>query len=319
MDQKHLIFLMLLGVLFGMLLSGCTSAAPQKTAAAASGKMVIATTFYPLYDLAQKVAGPDAEVFSIVPAGIEPHGFEPTPKEIARVSEATAYILLGTSFAPFEEKIVYGLPSSVSVIVAGKGVPLLIAGDEHDAGDEEGNSGNDPRDTGPYDPHIWLSPVRAQIMVENIKTGLVLANPSGAGTYERNADTLNYELRVLDEEFRQGLSSCRRDVILVNHDAFSYLADAYGFSLVSISGIEPEGEPSPGELRDLIDAAQEHGIRYIFSQPRADSRVTDTLAREIGAETLLLNPLEGAADASQDYFSLMRQNLKNLRKALECS
>ena len=296
-----------------LVLSGCTPSG-EKTTVTTADKMVVATTFYPLYDLTQKIAGPDAEVYTLVPMNTEPHDFEPTPKEIARVHKASLYVALGASFAEFEEELIETLPSSVSVVIASKNVPLLIAEEEDNFEQEEKEE-----EHGLYDPHIWLSPKNAQIMAKNIKDVLVQKDPIRAATYEKNADDLLFNLAILDEEFRQQLSECRRDVILVNHNAFSYLAEEYGFRTVSVSGLEPEVEPSPGQIKALIDAANEHGIRYLFAEELVDSRVANTIAREVGAQVLVLSPVEGITDDDQDYFSLMRQNLNNLKRALECS
>ena len=126
------------------------------------------------------------------------------------------------------------------------------------------------------------------------------------------------QLKLLDAEFKEGLAECRKRIVLVNHNAFAYLAMDYEFDVISISGLEPEAEPTPQQLAELVDRARENDIKYVFYEKLVDPKVARTIAKEVNAETLELNPLEGSSDPSDNYLSLMRQNLENLRKAMEC-
>ena len=154
-------------------------------------------------------------------------------------------------------------------------------------------------------------------MTNNIKNGLVAVDPENANFYLDNAAKLSVELDNLGQDFKKGLSQCSKNVVLVNHNAFSYLARDYGFELITIHGLEPEVEPTPGQLQELIDKAKEHKIKYVFYEELVDPRVAQTIANEVGAEVLELSPLEGG-NPSDTYVSLMHQNLDNLRIALEC-
>ena len=127
------------------------------------------------------------------------------------------------------------------------------------------------------------------------------------------------DLEALDREFASGLSDCQKHVILTSHFAFAYMGRDYNFLQIGISGIDPETEPSPSQIREIIDAAKTNHIHVIFTESLVDPRIAQTIAREVGAQTLELNPIEGTRNPSETYFSLMRQNLKNLRIGLECS
>ncbi|MBS3136599.1 zinc ABC transporter substrate-binding protein [Candidatus Woesearchaeota archaeon] len=271
-----------------------------------SNQIVVASTFYPLLDLTRNIVGEKGIVNSIVPSGIEPHDYEPTPRDVQKLNSADAFVIIGIEFEQFESSLINSVNPSIQIIPASTGIALLPSTDDH----EEDESGNDP--------HIWLSPNNAQVMTTNIMTGLIAADPDSAENYKKNGMALIEQLKLLDAEFKEGLAECRKRIVLVNHNAFAYLAMDYEFDVISISGLEPEAEPTPQQLAELVDRARENDIKYVFYEKLVDPKVARTIAKEVNAETLELNPLEGSSDPSDNYLSLMRQNLENLRKAMEC-
>ncbi len=288
-----------------VLVSGCVEQPKQGFS--------VAATFFPLYDLTKNIVGDKGLVYSIVYLGTEPHDFEPSPSDIAKLDKANAFVTMGIEFAEFEEDLVAGVNPDVKVIPAGEGIELLEASGDGEKGEE---LGEEPH--GLADPHIWLSPRNAKAMTTNILNGLVSVDPSNAGYYNANAESLISKLDVLDKAFEEGLASCKKDTILVNHNAFAYLGRDYGFSLIPISGLEPEVEPTPGQLVELINKAKEHGIKYVFYEELVDPRIANTIADEVGAQVMELNPLEGSKNPEDTYLTLMEQNLNNLKVALEC-
>jgi len=272
--------------------------------------IIVAATFYPLYDLTKSIVMEKGIVYSIVPAGIEPHDYEPNPSDLQKLSNADVFVIMGIEFAEFEEDL-GNVNSKAKAIPSAIGISLLKTEEEENEAEDE------PEHTG-EDPHIWLSPKNAQKMTLNIMNGIIGEDPSNGEYYLKNGQELIDNLKALDEEFKEGLSSCNKDVILVNHNAFSYLARDYGFSTIEISGLEPEVEPTPQQLAKLIQEAKKHNIKYIFYEELVDSRVVRTIADEIGAQVLVLDPIEGASNPSDTYFTLSRKNLKNLRTALGC-
>ena len=279
-------------------------------------KITVAATFYPLYDLTKSIIGDNAVIYSIIPAGVEPHDYEPNPSDIKKIASSDVFVTMGIEFAEIEENLLKINPD-VKIIPASTGVILLNTPKENTAEEEYESTRVKHESTG-MDPHIWLSPKNAEIMAANIINGLVDADPSNAEEYLKNGDELRNNLNKLDTEFKEALSSCSKNVVLVNHNAFSYLAKEYGFSTVAISGLEPETEPTPKQLAELIENAEEHQLKYVFYEELVDSRIADTIAEEVGAKTLMLNPLEGTTDPNATYISLMRENLNNLKIALEC-
>ena len=284
--------------------------------------LIVATTFWPLYDLTKSITGDSVTVFSIVPAGVEPHAYEPSPRDIQKLNNADIFVTLGIEFEEFEEDLVLGVNQDVKVVQSGTGITLLKLSEEEDHEeeheDEEHNEEEHEDEHGHSgeDPHIWLSPRNAQQMVNNIMNGLLQADPENSEIYLNNGQQLINDLAALDQEYRDGLSSCNKDVILVNHNAFSYLGRDYSFDTIEISGLEPEVEPTPQQLVELIEEAEEHELKYVFYEELVDSRVAKTIAKEVGALVLPLSPI--ASDLGVSYTDLMRQNLANLKIALEC-
>ncbi|HII17075.1 TPA: zinc ABC transporter solute-binding protein [Candidatus Woesearchaeota archaeon] len=295
------------------------------------GRITIAATFFPLYDLTRNIAGDYATAFSVVPQGAEPHDYEPKPSDILRLSEAGGFVTLGLGleFERIEETLIEGAGNGIVIIDAGIGVPLINSEEddhtEEDAGElvqsevhEEETAAQEHRHTG-LDPHIWLSPRNMIIMAGTVSEGLQKLDPEHAQEYKANAEAYIARLEALDEAFSSGLSDCAKDTILVNHMAFTYLADAYGFSQIAVGGLSPEIEPTPKQIQELIREAREHDIAYVFYEEFVDPKVAYAIAAEVGAKALELNPAEGTKDADAGYLSLMEKNLANLRLALECS
>ena len=290
-------------------LTACSESAPP------SGKLLVVTTFYPLWEFTRTVAGPSVEVVSLVPPGVEPHDWEPSPRDLTRIHGAALFVYNGAGLESWVPRLL-GEPSSSGrplMVRATAGVLLL--------------SGAAP--TGPErgepvpDPHVWLDPVLAQSMVETIRAGLAQVDPAHAATYGENARVFTARLHALDDAFRAGLRSCTRHDIVTSHGAFAYLARRYGLTVVPVMGLDPEAEPTPSQLAAIVRFAREKKVKYIFFETLMSPKLAETLAREIGARTLVFNPIEGVTPAEQaagkGYLELMEENLKNLRLALECA
>lgn len=251
-----------------------------------SGKLQVFASFYPLYYFSQEIGKDKADVINITPTGAEPHEYEISPQDMARIEKADMLVLSGVGLEAWDAL-------SENIVLAGQGL-----------GDG-------------VDPHIWLSPKISKDMVENIEKGYVLADPENEDYYEENLNLLQQRLITLDQEFSLGLINCRKDIIITSHSAFGYLAKEYGFTQLSIAGLSPEEEPSLRQLAGIVSLAREKGIKYVFAESLESPRLAETLSQEIGAGLLMLNPLEGL-DGDRDYFTEMRNNLANLRIALEC-
>ncbi|MCC2631312.1 MAG: zinc transporter substrate-binding protein [Patescibacteria group bacterium] len=275
-------------------------------------KITVAASFYPLGHFAEKVTGDLASVKVITPAGIEPHDFEPTAQDIVTASEADLFFYNGNGLDPWTGRLVRSGPSlSMSDHLAS--VTTQDDGHDHEHAEEEQAP----------DPHFWLDPVNAQKEVELIRDALIDVDPQNAATYRANAESFISDLQALDNRFKTGLGSCRVREAFTSHAAFAYMAKRYDFTMTPIAGLSPEAEPAARHIADLSVAAKAKGIKYIFMEALASPRISQTLAQEVGAEVLVLDPLEGLSEsdlkAGKTYVSVMDENLKNLRLAMECN
>lgn len=181
--------------------------------------------------------------------------------------------------------------------------------DEADHHDEEHAEGTDP--------HVWLSPKNAQIIVLNIVEGLVQAHPEHEAALRANAAALQTELIALDAAYTEGLAACEKEKIMVTHNAYQYLAAAYNFEVIAIAGLSPESEPTPGQLAELVEEAEEYQLEYLFFEELVDPRVAQIIAEEAGTDTLTINPVAGS-NADLGYVAIMNDNLDKLQIALSC-
>lgn len=274
-----------------------------------SDTIKVTASFYPLYFFAQEIGGEYADVTNITPAGAEPHDYEPTAQDMARIEESALLILNGKGLEPWGENLKHTLDASrTDIVIAGEGLTdRKITQESRAAGD----------------PHLWLNPLLAKQIADKISAGLAVANPEREAYYRARANDLKSQLDGLDAEYREGLRDCRQKNIITSHAAFGYMAAEYGFAQVSIAGTNPDAEPSPRQMAEIAQFAQTKGIRHIFFEPLASPKIADALAREIGAAPLMLNPLEGLTREEiargENYFTQMRENLANLQIALQCT
>jgi zinc transport system substrate-binding protein len=251
----------------------------------------IVAAFYPVAFAGGRVA-PAAQVTSLVPPGAEPHDVELTARDSERVEDAAHVFYVGGGFMPALEDVVAGNDRAVDLLGAVDPV-------QHD---------------GVTDPHIWLDPLRYAAVAERIAQEL--GRPDAA-------TALVDELRELDAELRAGLARCERRTIVTSHAAFAYLAAAYGLEQVALTGLSPEAEPSARAIEALVEEVEKSSATTVFFETLVSPDLAETVAREAGVTTAVLNPLEGLTedelDGGADYFSVMRENLDTLRAALGCS
>ena len=295
--QRGLLLTLLLG---SLLLSACGGGS--------SGKPIALTSFYPLYYFTAQIAGDRLTVRNLVPTGAEPHDWEPKSKDIADISNAAILVYNGAGFEHWTAKTLQAAKSSKRVdIVATEGLTLLAPPSAEEAKEF------------PNDPHVWLDPTLAKEVARKIAVGLIKADPAGQATYEQNLAALLAKFDDLDTQFTNGLRSCERREMITSHAAFGYLARRYGLEQIAVEGLAPDAEPTPARLAAVTKIARERKATTIFFETLVSPKVAETVAKEIGAQTLVLDPLEGVQDeAQQNYFTVMGQNLANLRTALGC-
>jgi zinc transport system substrate-binding protein len=252
-----------------------------------SGGVVAA--FYPVAFAVSEVGGPNVHVENLTPPGVEPHDLEATPKAVTAIRDADHVLLLGDGFQPQLEAAA-GKSSKVVYLLDTPGLA------RHGV-----------------DPHVWLDPIRYELIVKRIAA--VLGRPNAAAP-------MLAKLAQLDRDYRAGLRDCTRKEIVTSHEAFAYLAGRYGLKQVAITGITPEAEPRPQDLKHVIDVVRSTHATTVFFETLVSPKLADTVARATGAKTAVLDPLEGLTPAEQkrgeNYFTVMQGNLRALRAALGC-
>ncbi|MFB5265912.1 metal ABC transporter solute-binding protein, Zn/Mn family [Paenibacillus enshidis] len=313
-----------------LVLAGCGSGADSATSGSGNraeteadgGKLNIVTTIYPMYEFSRQVAGDHANVTALVPAGTEPHDWEPSAKDMAQIQDADVFVYNGIVETWVEDALASTNNDQRIAVEASSGIDLTEGtevehaeeGGEHDH-EEEGHSHDYA-----LDPHVWLSPVLAQKEVEAIKAALIKADPVNQADYEANADAYISKLKELDQAYRDGLAGVKSKEFVTQHAAFAYLATEYGLTQVPISGLSPEQEPSPDQMAQIVQFAKEHQVKTIFFETLVDPKVAETIASEISAKAAVLNPLEGLTEDeiknNRDFITVMQENLKALITAL---
>ncbi|WP_341876472.1 metal ABC transporter substrate-binding protein [Defluviitalea saccharophila] len=297
-------------------LSGCS--AHKESSPKAENLVTVYTSIYPLYDFAKKIGQDKVDIHLIVPPGSEPHDWEPSAKLMGQMEKADILVYNGLGMESWAEKVIASINNpGLTVVNASENIePLTFEEEEHELEDEL----EDEHEHGSYDPHVWLDPINAIIQSENIKNALVKVDVENKAFYENNFETLKNNLLELDNQYRTELSKLPRKEIVVSHAAFGYMANRYGLKQLSISGLSPQAEPTPSQMAKISDFIKEHNIQYIFFETLASPKLAEVIVKETGATSSVLNDLSGLTqkdlDEGKDYFSVMRENLDALIKAL---
>ena len=295
------------------LLGACSQ--PTSTPSKKEGKLNIMTTFYPIYDFTRNIVGDEGEVSLLIGAGTEPHEYDPTAKDIAKISQSDALVYDNENMETWVPTVMKSLTDSkVKEIKATKDMELLPIEDDDEHEGEEHHDEHEHE----FDPHVWLSPKKAKLLVEKITAQLSEAFPEKASAFKTNAQAYLEKLTELDTEYSSALKDAKQKNFVTQHTAFRYLATDYGLNQFGIAGISPEAEPSPARLAELTKYIKENEIRYIYFEENASEKIAKTLATETGVALEVLNPLESLTkeemDRGDNYISVMKENLQALLK-----
>jgi len=276
---------------------------PTKTAPGKDKIKVIATIF-PLADIAKQVGGERVNVITILPIGASPHTFEPTPKQVKDIFNARLFLEIGAGLEFWADKIIKSerLPH-LKTVVASKGIHLL-KGDE-----DEHESGN---------PHIWLDPVLVKGITEKIEKALIIIDPEGANYYRKMAADYRQELDRLDAEIKKTVVGFRVREYVAFHPAWTYFGLRYSIKEAGVIEETPGREPTPKQVKIIVDNIRKSGIRAVFAEPQFSPRAVEAIAENTGAKVLFLDPI-GNPDIPDrsTYLNLMRYNLKVMKEARE--
>lgn len=302
--KRIIVFLWITGI---MLLGGCAQSGAGSGSFQEEDKIAVVTTIYPMYDFVSNIAKDRAEIINLVPAGTEPHDFELSTRDMQLMEQADMFVYNGAGMEHFVDKTLEAVSNEKLVVVE--------AAEQINA--ESAQADSDVEE----DPHTWLSPVNAIAEAEAIKDAFIRLDEENADYYQENFEAYKEKLEALDAQYREELKNLSKDTIVVAHEAFGYLCAEYGLKQEAIEGLIPESEPDAARMKELIDFSREHEIKVIFFEELVSPKVAQAIADEVGAETVVLNPIEGLTaeqqEAGLDYISIMEQNLEALKRALK--
>lgn len=314
---------------------GCNNQEESQVDQNNSKKQVIATLF-PQYDFVKQIAKDNVEVTLLLPPGVESHSYEPTPRDIAKISTSDLFVYTGKYMEPWAQSIIDSMKENENKFVdTSKGIELLDL-DDHDEdhhyeenhrdeenhNDEEDVHLDDEHSHEGKDPHIWLDPVFAQKMVDNILESLVKIDYENETFYRENAETYKKSLIELDIKNKDAFEKVTsKKIVYGGHFAFGYFAKRYGLTHVSpYEGFSPNAEPNPKKIVELIKTLNESGNDTIFYEENIDPKVARVISEETGAKMLLLHGVHNISkdDISSDksYLKIMNDNLTNLKEGL---
>ncbi|HEX4190426.1 MAG TPA: metal ABC transporter substrate-binding protein [Marmoricola sp.] len=297
------------GLLAGLLLlplAACSGVTPS------DGKPQVVTSFYPLYFVASRIVGDDADVTNLTKPGAEPHDLELTPRQAVLVSKSEVALYEKGLQPSVDQVISNDSPQhaiNVTSIVSLSAVPPGL-GDEF-AKSTSGKAG---------DPHFWQDPTLLAKVADKFAATMEKADPEHAADYRANNASLQQDLTALDADYRTGLANCASRSLVVSHDAFEYLGRRYNLQVHPIAGISPDAEPSPKHLQELADLIKSDHITTVFNERLASPKLVNALAGDLHISTAVLDPIEGlnSTDPHATYLTLMRENLKAIQKADSC-
>ena len=332
--------------------SGSEVAAPSE-----EGLQVV-TTFLPITQFTTAVVGDRAEVVQLLPTNVGPHEYQAKPRDAQAIANADVLVKNGLEIEFFLDDMIENAGNAnLTIIDTSEGIPTLASADEHGdshaEGDDRGHSKEEGHDHaedekhdhaeekahaegeehnhakedvhghahGEFDPHIWLDPKRAIEQVENIRDGLIAADPEGEAEYTANAEAFIDDLQALDAYISEKLAPFEGQTFVVFHDFAGYFAESYGLQSEYLVGI-PEENPSPEDVKRVMETVQAEGLKTIMTEPQASQESFDTIAGDLGIKVSVFDPVAtGDSSTVQPnyYLNTMRQNVDNLVASFQVS
>lgn len=322
-----------------LFLAGCGNTETVKTKEKNSeiDILTVFTTIYPLEDFTKKIGGNHVDVKSIYPPNVDAHSYEPSTKNMITMAKSDLFIYTGVGIEGFAEKAAETLQKeNVHTLKAADGIHLLEIDHKNEHQDEgedaetehhndeetteEHSLEEDHHDHGDIDPHVWLDPVLSIELARNIKDSLIELMPQHTSEFEANFNKLEGDLKEIDQEFKSTIESSKTKSLLVAHGAYGYWEKRYGIEQISIAGLSPTQEPTQKGLEKIVEESTKHNIHYVIFEQNASPKVAEIIQQELGAKSLSLHNLEAITEENiknkDDYFSIMRENLKTIKIAL---
>lgn len=300
-------------------------------------KQTIYTSFYALQSITKEIVGDKMEVKNLIPNGQGVHHWEPTAKDMKDLYKGSAILVNGLNLETWTEKFKSAL-TDLKLVEVSKGVNLLETAHHHEEGEDhehehEHEHKGENKDVvkpmtekeekhhshGKYDPHIWLSLRNMKVVAKNICEQVISMDKANESYYKENLKKVENRLDELDKKYSDELKNSRTKSIITSHEAFAYLFNDYGLKQIAIEGLNSESEPDLAKMKSIVEQAKKEGLKYVFYEELSESKVEETIAKEIGGQVKMLYTIEGQteeqAKENKDYFKMMEENLKALVEA----
>lgn len=300
--MKKKLFKIIVPLCMMIFLSSCVNKkAPENNNDQAEKKIFVVSSFNAMTEFAMAIGGDKIDITTIVPSGIEAHDFEPKAKDMKNMSKADLFIYNGLEMEHWAQDILKSVDNKNLVVVeASKGADLIKSSKE------------ESKEHGQFDPHVWLSLKEAKVEANNIKEALVNIDSSNKEYYEENYKRFEKELDMLKDEYQNKIQPLKNKTFVTGHAAFAYLCRDFGLQQYSVEDVFAEGEPTPQKIKELVEIGKKINLKTVFMEENASPKVSETLAREIGAKADTINTLESEGN----YIETMRANLQKIYDSL---
>jgi zinc transport system substrate-binding protein len=284
-----------------------------------TGRPRVVVSIFPIYDLVRRVAGPDADVTLLLPPGKNEHTFDPTPHEIEEVAKSKLGVMVGLGLDPWMEKMMKDAAPTARVLKVGDRVPTLTVKDDP-LGDEEAHAvqpeEDHDHDKGAIDPHVWLDPQRARLIVKAIGEDLSRVDAAHANAYRQRTSELDAALDALDKEVEAKTATWKKREIITFHGSFAYFAERYHHSIGAVTLPFPGSTPTGKYIEQVLKVVSAKKVPALFSEPQLDPRPAQILATQAKIPLGVLDPVGGGPE-TDSYEKMIRFDVAALTKALE--
>ena len=318
--KRNKLFVLLLSLI--MLLTACNFNSKPQIKEKDDGKINIVASFFPYWDLVNRIAADRVNLINLSQTG-SAHGYEPSVEDMQNIVDADLIFINGVSFENWTDRVMKANPE-LKFIDLSKNIDLLevsLLAEDFDEEIHDDKDDHQGHNHGLYDPHIWMSPVNAKIMLNDIRLALVEADPSNADFYEANYKIAITDFDSLINKYKNEFKDIQGKDIVVPHVAFGYLVRDLGIRQLGISGIHSENDPTLTRLVEITDIMQERGLSTVFYEYGKDPRMAEAIANEIGGQARPISTLEVITDlqleVGDDYLSLMEMNISNILESFK--
>lgn len=278
-----------------------------------TSKPLVTTSNFAIYDVIKHIGGDKIEVVNILPFGVDPHSFEPTPKLIVKLEKSQLFFSSGKVLEPWTQNL--------EVKIKGIDVSRYVTLQKFDHEDEDHEEQHHHH--GAYDPHYWLDIDNMKQIAHVVTEKLIALDPKNKQLFIKNEKSYVASLDEVDNLYKQTLLSCKQDTIIVTHNAFSYLAKRYDFQVDSLTGLSTEAQPSATDVKHIFQEVQKKKINVVFFENFSNNKNIQTIADDLAIEVENLQPLGNiTADEIKKnlgYTDIMKQNLEKIAKAMQCN